>query len=153
MIKLFERCCWSLCNWSSETLNPFTPEYHHISHIFSFSHHVFPPAMAAGFVSSMYRLSDFLRGLIDFPGAAELPTQQLSLFVKTSAHSACHLQWVFLPAVGGELGPWHQLRLALWQLTHWTHTEEKFESQRDIVFGTSHVWLHAPTSAAGDFGP
>lgn len=45
--------------------------------------------------------------LIDFPVAGKLLTQQSSLFVKTSAHSACHFHWMFIPSVGGEIMQWH----------------------------------------------
>lgn len=87
-----------------------------------FSYHIHLPkcvsvAMATGFVSSACGLSDFLWGLIEFPEAAELPTQQLSLFVGTSAHSPCHFQWMFTPCVGGGNNAMTSVqRKAFWQL-------------------------------------
>lgn len=68
--------------------------------------------METGFVGSTDWFSYFLCTLIDFSEAGELPTQQLSLFVNTSAHLACHFQWMFIPSVGGEMMQWHQWKKA-----------------------------------------
>lgn len=95
----------------------------------------------------------FLWGLIDFPEAGELPTQQLSFFAKTSAHLAWRLQWMFIPCVVGEMMQWHQWRERLRDSCHFAYRERiQFERQRDSVTGPPHVGFDALTSAEGDCG-
>ncbi len=133
-------------------------DIHCISCIFCFSHYIHPSkwvlvTMATGFVLSAYRLSDFLQGLIDFTEAGELPTQQLSLFVKTSAHLTRRFQWMFICCVVGEMMQWHQRGERLHDSCHFEYRERiQFESQRDIVFGAQRVRFDALTSAERDCG-
>lgn len=95
----------------------------------------------------------FLWGLIDFPEAGELPTQQLSFFAKTSAHLAWRLQLMFIPCVVGEMMQWHQWRERLRDSCHFAYRERiQFERQRDSVTGPPHVGFDALTSAEGDCG-
>lgn len=63
-------------------------------------------------VSSVWLYARFHRFFS--PEAGELPTQQLSLFVETSAHLACHFQWVFIPSVVWKMTSLK--RKAFWQL-------------------------------------
>lgn len=93
------------------------------------------------FVLSMYKLSEFLWGLIDFPEARELPTQQLSLFVKTSAHLARRCQWMFIPCCWGNDAVASVRREASWQLPLHIHGEDPV---RKAAWHHMYDLMHSP---------